>query len=197
MELLVVIALIGLLAGLLLPTLANAKQQGKRAGCLSNLRQIGLACLLYAEDHGTYPSAYETLPASSSSGLSTNRWMDLVKPSITKSSCVFLCPADPQRIACKWDPEICLSYGINSFQFGDNAHCFWYAVRPESVRRPTGTILLADCTPGLYYCGGGRFKNPVTSVDYRHPRGGFVAAFCDGHAETRFQTQQRDWDASQ
>jgi prepilin-type N-terminal cleavage/methylation domain-containing protein len=53
-ELLVVIAIIGILAALLLPVLATAKERGKRAKCLSNLRQWGLTHALYA---GTAPPA--------------------------------------------------------------------------------------------------------------------------------------------
>lgn len=50
-ELLVVIAVISLLIALLIPALRAAKEQGQRAVCLSNLRQLTFAWLAYAEEH--------------------------------------------------------------------------------------------------------------------------------------------------
>ncbi len=50
-ELLVVIAIIAILAAILLPVLAKAKEKGKRAQCINNLRQVGMVCLMYASDN--------------------------------------------------------------------------------------------------------------------------------------------------
>lgn len=65
-ELLVVIAVLGLLAALLVPALASAQQAGRRASCLNNLRQIGLAIRGYSTDyHGLIPFGPKAPPFTS------------------------------------------------------------------------------------------------------------------------------------
>lgn len=58
-ELLVVIGVIGILAGLLLPALSRAKERGRSIKCVSNLKQIGVGIVYYADDHEYYPPGRE------------------------------------------------------------------------------------------------------------------------------------------
>lgn len=187
-ELLVVIGIIGVLMGILLPCFGSAMSLARRAECISNIRSLGFAARAYSNDTDYYPPAWVD---------SNCRWMDLIKSYAQKKSGLYRCPSDTKQQAVTWDPEIVLSYGINTFRFKDNDHSFWYSVKAREVARPSATILFADCTPGLYYVGGGStFKDPVNHVDYRHLKG-FCTAYADGHAEVKAKTTKLDWDASQ
>src|SRR5436309_15075910 len=62
-ELLVVIAIIAILAAILFPVFAQAREKARQASCLSNLKQLGTAQMMYAQDYDeTYPKAYHSTP---------------------------------------------------------------------------------------------------------------------------------------
>ena len=96
-ELLVVIAIIAILAAILFPVFARARENARRASCMSNLKQIGLGLLQYSQDYD------EQMPLEffgdsndiSGYGLPTKRykWMDATYPYV-KSEQIFDCPSD-------------------------------------------------------------------------------------------------------
>jgi len=83
-ELLVVIAIIAILAAMLLPSLSRAKEAGKRIACVNNMRQLGLASMMYVNDNqGSFP------PRSDG-----DRWPNRLYDNYGKSIKVLLCPDD-------------------------------------------------------------------------------------------------------
>ena len=63
-ELLVVIAIIAILAAILFPVFAQAREKARQATCQSNLKQLGIACMMYCQDYDeTYPKLEDGSPA--------------------------------------------------------------------------------------------------------------------------------------
>jgi prepilin-type N-terminal cleavage/methylation domain-containing protein len=101
-ELLVVIAIIAILAAILFPVFAQAREAARKTTCLNNLKQIGTAHIMYAQDYdevlcpsytnamvppGTRPPATEPIHASAFG------WADLINP-YTKNMGIFTCPSN-------------------------------------------------------------------------------------------------------
>src|SRR5438105_4421693 len=92
-ELLVVISIIAILAGMLLPALASAKAKSRQAKCASNLHQIGLGMRMYADDHDGW------LPETTHGNPTNRSWVFTMAPYVGKLDAIRLCPADPNAAA--------------------------------------------------------------------------------------------------
>ena len=142
-ELLVVIAIIALLAALLLPVLAQAKEQGKGMKCLNNLRQIGLASKLYLDDHDGVFVQWARDGASPPGSLLVNPtvtyWPDTLLPFALNRK-VYHCPN-------RGGPFNIYGLGINFPEigvYGDTLAGVPNRVREVEVAKPSATVAFAD-----------------------------------------------------
>jgi prepilin-type N-terminal cleavage/methylation domain-containing protein/prepilin-type processing-associated H-X9-DG protein len=147
-ELLVVIAIIAILAAILFPVFAQAREKARQAACVSNCRQIGLAVMMYAEDYEQYFPLYAHYPKQD------QFWFEVIQP-YAKSESIFTCPS--VRVRVDKPPANLVGYpafGLNGYganyrhviQFGPG-FATGDAMGPKAVAalaRPTDTIMLAD-----------------------------------------------------
>src|SRR5690242_4015403 len=94
-ELLVVIAIIAILAAILFPVFSAARKRAKLTGCVANLKQIGLATIMYANDHGdmipSYNAAFGFCEWNRSLTEGYTLWTKTLK-NYVKSPKIFRCP---------------------------------------------------------------------------------------------------------
>lgn len=96
-ELLVVIAIIAILAAILFPVFARARENARRTSCQSNLKQIGLGLIQYSQDYDEILAPFAIGAGSiytGSDGTTNQKWMDVIYPYV-KSEQIFNCPSMP------------------------------------------------------------------------------------------------------
>jgi prepilin-type N-terminal cleavage/methylation domain-containing protein len=141
-ELLVVIAIIAILAAILFPVFAQAREKARQTSCVSNLRQQGVAITMYAQDYEGYP-----FHSSPSSQVPRTRWPDHIYPYV-KNEGLFRCPSVLPDIATAarafaHNPNVRYAgYGYN-YQYLGNSRFPWTAVDAQ-VERPAETIAITD-----------------------------------------------------
>ena len=211
-ELLVVIAIIAILAAILFPVFAQAREKARQTSCLSNGRQIGLAFGMYATDFDDFlPLTTYPLPA--------NSWTDQTQPYI-KNRQIYRCPSDQSNNwttpsatkASMLDPTPPVlrrsSYFLNAWMAGTNGYGNLAAVQsPASVLYVSESLdgitrdhfhpfnWIVETPPNPLYSG---FMHTATFDDTtnatkelaltRH-NGGFNNVYLDGHSKWGKWTQ--------
>ncbi|MEN6546373.1 MAG: DUF1559 domain-containing protein [Armatimonadia bacterium] len=183
-ELLVVIAIIAILAAILFPVFAKAREKARQSSCMSNMKQLGIGLLAYAQDYD------ETFCKMGSTGLwpdstlgnfafdGTNHyhdWAVVILPYI-KNTQVFVCPsASSTYLGC--------SYGMPANGFntaGAMVTTFGAAVRMGTLVRPAESLIIGEkgsgggeryILSGQYYC--------CTDIHNE----GMNITFADGHVK--------------
>lgn len=208
-ELLVVVAIIAILAGILFPVFSHAREKARQVSCLSNLKQIGTAVMLYVQDYDeTLPPYWDDSDPNVPNENPRGFWHNLIHPYV-KNYQVFICPSwktererlvdtgegtpEQRRKDLRWRGSG--SYGWNSWYLGQ-AH----GVTLAQITHAADTIVVGEITrkmhDGTLYpaplCDGiPSWLREVSEKDRaaywtqfadRHQEGANLA-FADGHAK--------------
>jgi prepilin-type N-terminal cleavage/methylation domain-containing protein/prepilin-type processing-associated H-X9-DG protein len=111
-ELLVVIAIIAILASILFPVFAKAREKARQTACLSNLKQLGLASLQYAQDYDEALPPYRTPTGNSLQGYGWIYWPEFILPYI-KNTQVMVCPSEKWTLTMHGAIDYGTNYGWN------------------------------------------------------------------------------------
>ena len=177
-ELLVVIAIIAILAAILFPVFARARENARRASCLSNTKQLGLGVLQYTQDYDEkLPSSYDL-----SGDEGRNWWGAMIQPYV-KSTQLFYCPSDSTHAIANADgfSRYNVSYGYN-YNFLNAVATPAYSgggIALAAINEVSQTVLLGDSNnplPYVIYSQGTYQPSP------RHLEGANMC-FVDGHSK--------------
>lgn len=190
-ELLVVIAIIAILAAILFPVFARAREKARQTSCLSNVKQLGLSMMMYVQDYDeSFPhraigtGGTVVYPNGSTSG--TMFWYMAIYPYVNNVQ-VFSCPSDASGRWAGGATSSGIRYGYSRGLCHNNSRP---PITLAELTRPADTAMIADTG---FAPEPPRTASPMPYVFYSriyyrtmiYPRhnGGANFAFADGHAK--------------
>jgi len=169
-ELLVVIAIIAILAAILFPVFAKAREKARQSSCISNQKQISTGIMMYSQDYDEMLPieffGWSNVPAT---------WRDIVQPYI-KNDKVMMCPSYTTGLA---------GYGLNAYFLMANMSDWGNYGAPAAMSQitmPAETVLIGDNRDGDWPCNAHNPDGYPGGMALRHSEGA-VVGFCDGHAK--------------
>ncbi|MGC4047312.1 MAG: prepilin-type N-terminal cleavage/methylation domain-containing protein [Armatimonas sp.] len=147
-ELLVVIAIIAILAAILFPVFAQAREKARQTSCLSNMKQLGTAFMMYAQDYdGTLMQTTYEVPTLKV------HWSFVLQPYV-KNVGIFVCPSDPNPVtpstpcAAGQTPGLNCDAQVPKFSYVNNYNAIpahdWLPVSEAAFERPASLIVLGE-----------------------------------------------------
>lgn len=216
-EILVVVAIIALLAAILFPVFSRARENGRRASCQSNLKQIALGIAQYTQD---YDERFPMVFGTGSAIPGPYGWADAVQPYI-KSLQIYQCPSDSRAptsnpsIGDSPDDEAgYIDYFYNwamqsrEGTFTSSGACYLPVVWKDSItlselERASQTVLVMDGVSGSAWNGtqgstdpGMAYLSRAQGSAVRRHLGGSNVAFADGHVKWFHDADQGDQSAA-
>jgi prepilin-type N-terminal cleavage/methylation domain-containing protein/prepilin-type processing-associated H-X9-DG protein len=190
-ELLVVIAIIAILAAILFPVFARAREKARQTSCLSNVKQLMLGLKMYVQDYdemntaarnflygGTFPMTGYVAQLPGCGNASFIPWFYVIQPYV-KNEQILQCPSDSHAY-CGWKGVMSAanptgasptqSYGYN-FNF-DN-------IKEASIGTPANVVQIMDNDRNI----DANWDDPGCYIDDPRHNGGWNLGFADGHAK--------------
>jgi len=185
-ELLVVIAIIAILAAILFPVFARAREKARQASCLNNQKQWALAWHMYVQDYDEWIPPFCRRLVVDGVGVDwcwDQLWFMVLEPYV-KNQAIRFCPSDNFRGGYG------INYGYNCYYLREPA---WGlaegAMKLAEITKPAETIMAGETNQGQYVLYNPTVTSEAWRYCYNRHNGGSNYSFCDGHAKWVSETE--------